>query len=307
MHQKGLLLNNFQRLLGNYKVHTNNEAEFNCPFCQHHKKKLNINLENQKWHCWVCNAKGRKFIHLLRKINAQEDIIREILENINEYQNYRKDKTKNTNYNVSLPKCFKPLWKKHSNIIYKHAIKYLDKRNIGLKDIIRYGIGYCSDGGYENRVIIPSYDCNGKLNYFIARDIFPNSKFKYKNPNISKDTIIFELFINWNKPIILCEGIFDAIAVKRNAIPLLGKFPSKALVKKVIQNQVKEVYIALDDDAKSDSIRLSSLLMDYGIKTHRISLKEKDPSEMGFKEFWKLLDNTNEYSFSQSIRDRLND
>ena len=124
---------------------------------------------------------------------------------------------------------------------------------------------------------------------------------------MSKDTIIFELFINWKKPIILCEGVFDSIAIKRNAIPLLGKFPSRTLVKKVIQNQIEEVYIALDDDAKSDSIRLSGFLMNYGIKTHRISLKEKDPSEMGFKEFWKLLDNTREYSFSQSIKDRLYD
>jgi DNA primase len=306
MHQKGLLLNNFQRLLGNYHEYKKDIA-FLCPFCHHHKKKLNINLENQKWHCWVCNAKGRKFIHLLRKINAPQDIINEILKAVGEYKNYNDDKEEKTKYDVSLPKCFKPLWKEYDCIIYKHAIRYLNKRNIEKRDIIRYGIGYCADGGYENRIIIPSYDENGMINYFIARDIFPNSKLKYKNPNMSKDTIIFELFINWKKPIILCEGVFDSIAIKRNAIPLLGKFPSKTLVKKVIQNRVKEVYIALDNDAKSDSIRLSGFLMDYGIKTHRISLKDKDPSEIGFKEFWKLLNNTNEYSFSQSIKDRLYD
>ena len=306
MYQKGLLLNNFQRLLGNYREYKSDVA-FHCPFCHHHKKKLNINLENQKWHCWVCNAKGRKFIHLLRKISASQDIINEILKDIGEYKSYNNDKEEKTKYDVSLPKCFKPLWKEYDCITYKHAIRYLNKRNIEKRDIIRYGIGYCADGGYENRIIIPSYDKNGMINYFIARDIFPNSKLKYKNPNMSKDIIIFELLINWKKPIILCEGVFDSIAIKRNAIPLLGKFPSKTLVKKIIQNRVKEVYVALDDDAKSDAIKLSSFLMNYGIKIHRISLKEKDPSEMGFKEFWKLLNDTNEYSFSQSVRDRLYD
>ena len=306
MYQKGLLLNNFQKLLGDYYEHKDNVA-FYCPFCHHHKKKLNINLENQKWHCWVCNVKGRKLIHLLRKVNASQNIIDDILKNIGEYKSYNSDKDEKTKYDISLPKCFKPLWKKHDCIIYKHVIKYLDKRNINKRDIIRYGIGYCSDGGYINRVIIPSYDKFGILNYFIARDIFPNSKFKYKNPNMTKDTVIFELFINWKMPIILCEGVFDAIAIKRNVIPLLGKFPSKTLVKKIIKNKVKEVYIALDEDAKGDSIKLSKFFMDYGIKTYRIDLKEKDPSELGFEKFWKVLNGTKEYSFSQSIKDRLYD
>ena len=206
-----------------------------------------------------------------------------------------------------LPACFKPLWKEHSDFTYKHAIKYLKSRNIEHREIIRYGIGYCSDGKYKNRIIVPSYDAECKLNYFVARDLFPNSKFKYKNPKISKDTVMFELLINWKKEIILCEGIFDAIAIKRNAIPLLGKFLSKTLVKKIMQNDVKSVYIALDSDAKKDAIKLSKFFIDHGIKTYRIDMKEKDPSDLGFQNFWKLLNETKEYSFSQLIRDRLND
>ena len=306
MHQKGLLLNSFQKLLGSYHE-LKNDTAFRCPFCHHHKKKLNINLENQKWHCWVCNAKGRKFIHLLRKINAPQPIIKEILDLVGESSSYHKDKQDKTVYDVSLPEWFKPLWIQSNDITYRHTMKYLNERDIGMRDIVRYGIGYCDYGGYANRVIIPSYDSDGKLNYFVARDIFPNSKFKYKNPNISKDTVIFELFINWTKPIILCEGMFDAIAIKRNAIPLLGKFLSKTLVTRIIQNRVKEIYIALDQDAKKDSIKLSKFLMGYGIETYRIDLKEKDPSGLGFREFWKLLNSTTEYSFSQSIKDTLYD
>ena len=72
-------------------------------------------------------------------------------------------------------------------------------------------------------VIIPSYDENGELNYFISRSFEKDAFIKYRNPDCSRDIIAFELFINWSSPLILCEGAFDALAIKRNAIPLLGK------------------------------------------------------------------------------------
>ena len=89
------------------------------------------------------------------------------------------DKEEKTN-DVSLPKCYKPLYIKSEDPIYKNAIYYLKQRRINAQDILRYSIGYCDSGPYENRIIVPSYDKDGKLNYYIARDIFPNSRMKYK-------------------------------------------------------------------------------------------------------------------------------
>ena len=136
--------------------------------------------------------------------------------------------------------------------------------------------------------------------------MFPNSKFKYKNPPMSKDTVCFEMFINWNEPIVLCEGVFDAISIRRNVIPLLGKFPSKTLVKRLVEKKVKKIYVALDEDAKKDAIKLSKFLMDYGIQTYMLNLKEKDPSELGFSNFWKIIKNSKQSKFSDIIRERLN-
>ena len=166
-------------------------------------------------------------------------------------------------------------------------------------------MGYCSSGGYSNRIIIPSYDADGKLNYFMARDMFPNSKFKYKNPPMSKDTVCFELFINWKEPIVLVEGIFDAIAVRNNVIPLFGKFPSKTLVMRLTEKKVKTVYVALDEDAKKDAIKLSKFLMDYGISTYLLEMNDKDPSELGFTKFWDIVKNTKQSKFSDIIKGRL--
>jgi len=282
----------------------NGEQAFYCPFCNHHKKKLQINIETQKWHCWVCNEGGHKIGILLRKINAPKSLIKEVLELVNEYVSYEKDQEE-VKHNVSLPREYKPLWEKSEDPIYKNAMFYLKKRNIGTKEILRYSIGYCTSGPYSNRIIIPSYDCDGKLNYFLARDIFPDSKFKYKNPPMSKDTVALELFINWNEPIVFCEGIFDAIAIRNNAIPLLGKFPSKSLVMKMIEKKVKTIYVALDEDAKKDAVKLSKFLMDNGITTYLLKMKDKDPSELGFKDFWDLVNRTTQTKFSDIIKGKL--
>jgi len=291
-------------LMKSYQM-KNGEHAFHCPFCNHHKKKLQVNLETQKWHCWVCNKGGHKIGILLRKLNAPKQIISEVLKILGDYKGTRHEKDEVTEYNVSLPQCYIPLWKKSEDPIYRNAIHYLKGRGIGSMDILRYSMGYCPSGGYSNRVIIPSYDADGKLNYFIARDMFPNSKFKYKNPPMSKDTVGFELFINWNEPIVLVEGVFDAIAVRNNVIPLLGKFPSKTLVMRLVEKQVKQVYVALDTDAKKDSIKLVKFLMDSGIKTYLLEMKDKDPSELGFKRFWKIVQEAKPFKFSDVVKGRL--
>ena len=291
-------------LMKSYQM-KNGEQAFHCPFCNHYKKKLQVNIETQKWHCWVCNIGGHKIGILLRKLNAPKQIISEVLKILGDYRGVSKDKEEVTEYNVSLPQHYQPLWKKSDDPIYKNAIHYLKSRGIGSMDILRYSIGYCPSGRYSNRIIIPSYDEAGRLNYFLARDIFPNSKFKYKNPPMSKDTVCFELFINWNEPIILCEGAFDAITIRNNVIPLLGKFPSKTLVTRLVEKQVKQVYVALDEDAKKDAIKLSKFLMDYGIDTYLLNMKDKDPSELGFTKFWDIVKNTKQSSFSDIIKGRL--
>ena len=143
------------------------------------------------------------------------------------------------------------------------------------------------------------------LNYFIARSIFDGGM-KYKNPPVSKDVIGFELFINWDEPIILCEGVFDAIAVKRNAIPLFGKTIPKTLMKKIFEKRVSKIYILLDNDAYWDSIKMTDVLMRNGIDVKMVRMKDKDPSDMGFRKVTHLIKDSQTTSFSDLIRMKLN-
>ena len=105
---------------------------------------------------------------------------------------------------------------------------------------MKHNIGFCDEGQYSNRIIIPSYDSDGQLNFSVGRDFY-NSKMKYKNSPTPKDVIGFDLFVNWDEPIILCEGVFDAIAIKRNAIPLFGKTIQSKLEKEIYKQGVKKI------------------------------------------------------------------
>ena len=135
------LLTILEKVLGKSYQLKNGENAFYCPFCHHHKKKMQVNLETQKWHCWVCNKGGYKIGILLRKLNAPREIIKEVLKHLDEYVSYSKDKEEVTQYEVSLPKHYKPLWMKTNDPLYRNALMYLKRRGIGVIEILRYSIG----------------------------------------------------------------------------------------------------------------------------------------------------------------------
>jgi len=159
---------------------------------------------------------------------------------------------------------------------------------------------------YSRRVIIPSYDLNGQLNYFISRSYYTEEKMKYKHPPISKNIIAFESQINWNEPIILCEGVFDAITIKRNAIPLLGKFPSKQLVEKIFMSGVSDIVISLDNDAINEALKAAEYFRKQGINVKMMYLRDKDASDMGYEKFYEELTKTKEFSSEELLLNKIN-
>lgn len=208
------------------------------------------------------------------------------------------------NTDLHLPPGYKPLWIPTQSIHYLNAIKYLKNRDITGYDIIRYQMGYTMEGSYAGRIIIPSYDSDNKLNYFLARSFY-ESGLKYKNPPVSKNVIVFENQINWSLPLVLVEGVFDAIAVRRNSIPLLGKFVPRKLLKAMIKNKVKEVYVALDDDAITEAREIERKLSAHGIDVKLVNLDKKDPSELGFKDTWDCIEKAERSTFKDYIGGRL--
>jgi len=295
-------------VLGSGKPTSKGNRAYHCPECKHHKLKLEVNLDEssshfQSYQCWVCSFKGKKLTTLFKKIEAESDKVNELRFLIK--SSPKDNRQEITLKRVSLPTEFISLLNPPSNLTAKQAIHYLNKRGISKIDILKYNIGYCEFGVYSNMIILPSYDSNGNLNYFTSRSFNKNSKIKYKNPDVSRDIIGLELFINWNVPLVLCEGIFDAIAIKRNAIPLLGKNIQPELMKKIINSSVEKIYIALDKDAIKQALNFCETLMNEGKEVYLVDINEKDPSDMGFEKFTNLIQKTLPLTFSNLIKNKL--
>lgn len=306
-------------------IYKNDDVAFHCPVCNlpTHKKKLIINLnENHKkfgyWRCWNCKDShgmhGRNLIKLFHKIKASRQQIGELY-NILDVNIILKN---NVDYVEKIDTLVKPILSLPPEFIsitnfqdtneYKKAVDFLLGRGITRNDIIKYNIGYCETGKYARRIIIPSYNTNGELNYFVARTYDDNIRPKYKNPPIatSDDVIFFDMHINWNMPILLCEGVFDAIAAKRNAIPILGNSIYGALWKKIIFEDVKEIVLALDMDMVKTSLHYIEKFINEGIHVKFIMMGKKDPSELGFSEFIKLYNKSKPLDFGMLVQMKLN-
>ena len=290
-----LLVTLVNSVLGSGKSTARNNYAYHCPFCHHHKPKLEVNLtENREgknpWHCWACDVRGTTIYSLFKQIKVDSNKYGELKSLVKTSKSIKETQVVSS---VSLPNEFISLSTGDLNdISARHARAYLKSRNISKYDIIKYNIGYCKSGLYNNMIIIPTYKKEGQLNYFTARSFEKEPYIKYRNPSASRDIIPNEHLINWNIPIVLCEGLFDAIAIKRNAIPLLGKNIQSSLMKKIVTSVVDKIYIALDRDAIKQALKFCEKLMAEGKEVYLVDLQDKDPSEMGFKNFTKLIQKT---------------
>jgi len=277
--------------LGKGKIISKGDVAYYCPICKHKNAKLMVNVKSGNYNCFTCHPKttGKSPVSLLKKIGSPSEAIIEMKGYfVNDTTLIKAEEEVKL---VHLPKEFINLIDTSDTCLEKRqAVTYLKKRGVSSIDIVKYNIGYCKTGRYRNKVIIPSYNSNGRLNYFIARSFEKEPKLKIDSPECKKSELIgFEYYINWNTPVILCEGIFDAMAIKRNAIPLFGKTISKALMIKLLQSDVETVYLALDDDAIRESIDHAQKLLDLGKEVYIIKLEGKDPSELGFENMISCL------------------
>ena len=301
------LLGSIENILGKSHKRARDNHAFHCPFCNHHKPKLEIDMHTNEegknfWECWVCQTKGQTIRSLLYQLKTPKDQASEILKYLpkGSFIEYKGLSI------IELPKEYQPLYNSSPTSVIANLVKkYLYERRLTDNDFIKYRIGYCTSGDYGGRVVIPSYSESNLLNFFVARS-YDGSYFKYKNPEASKDIVFFENLINWNQPIILCEGVFDAIAIKRNAIPILGKSIPTSLYKKIITNKVKDIYIALDTDAKDRALQIGEKFLNQGKRVFIVNLEDKDPSEMGFKAFTEHIQTAQELDISSLMMHKLN-
>ena len=197
------------------------------------------------------------------KLDGREDITKfdDIFSEHNEVEEIQR---------IDLPKEFITLTGHHRAMATTPALNYLQNRGVTKQDILHWKIGCCMSGDYNNRVVIPSFDEDGYVNYFVART-FNGSWRKYLNPPASKDIIFNELYLDFDKDLVIVEGIFDAIIAGPNSVPILGSTlrENSKLFQQIVKNDTP-VYIGLDVDAERKTKKIIKDLLNYGIEVYKI-------------------------------------
>jgi DNA primase len=246
-------------VLGDHGLHYPNRGQisFNCPVCDEGRNKhnLEINYIDNVYKCWACGdiegthgSLGKLFD---KYSNKKQKKLFQVL------RPETREKKERVRKALKLPDHFTKFSESHPVYpVRKAAINYLHSRGISDLMIEKYQIGFCDQGDHAGRIVIPSFNSKGELNYYVARSWYPFTKAKYKNPEAEKEKIIFwESLIDWNQDIHLVEGVFDGLFLN-NSIPMLGKHMSELLFETIYKNAKKDVIICLDGDAFKDGVKL---------------------------------------------------
>ena len=292
--QKFIILSVLKNFLGEPKSSVNAETkvqwEFNCQSdtCRgDNKYNLAFNSDRNVFKCWKCKESG--VVHKLAyRYGSKDDYskLKLVLPSINSNQaNVFRRKVANHNLTTCpLPEGFIPLNKAIKSTMHSLAYNYAtEKRMLSRDDIDKFGIGYTEIGAYKNRLIIPSFNQNGDVNYFEARTFLKGNKLSYYKPdkkvfpkqNVPEkyDIIFNEYNINWDLPIYLVEGVFDMFRIP-NSISMIGKTPSWLLLSQLIEHDAR-VVICLDEDAIKDGIEIYEKLNSVGLDVYFIDLSNK--------------------------------
>jgi DNA primase len=259
MDENEALVELLEEVLGDHGLHYPNRGQisFNCPVCDDDRNKhnLEVNYIDNVFKCWSCGDSEGTHGPLGKLFDKYGNKKHKKLYNVLKPETVvKRERPKKT---LKLPDSF-TLFKDSSPVypVRRQAMNYLKSRGITDEMIERYGIGFCDKGDHSGRIVVPSYNKNGELNYYIARSWNPMSRAKYKNPEAEKDKIIFwENLIDWNKDIFLVEGAFDGLFLE-NSIPMLGKHMSELLFETLYMKAKGNITICLDADAIKNAIKL---------------------------------------------------
>ena len=256
-------------VLGEQRSHNEHKFQvaYDCPTCSYEirglghtdgKGNLEVNYRLGVYKCWACSethdTHGSIF-KLLKKFGTPRHLKEYLLMKPDEMGEYKRQYKK-----VRLPKEFIAFTNARNGMKltphFKKAYNYIRKeRHVSDEIIYKYNIGFCYEGEYANRIIIPSYNEYDEVNYFVGRSYLTKPFQKYKNPEAEKEIIIFnERLIDWTKPIYLVEGPIDTLFLP-NSIAMLGKKMSDLLFDTLYEKAV-EIIIVLDGDAYNDAIKL---------------------------------------------------
>ena len=238
------------------------QISFDCPVCAAEKGlengdgkgNLEINYSRHVYKCWACGetlGTHGPLGKLFDKFGTKKQ--KKVYELIKPEELKQEEKKKVW---LRLPEGYTTFEDSNPRFIpHIEAYKYLVSRGITDEIIKKYKIGYTVKGDFAYRIIVPSFNSEGQLNYYVARAWTPK-KMKYKNPSVPKDEIIFnEGLIDWDKDIYLVEGAFDSFFLD-NPLVMLGKKMSRLIFENLYLRANANIIVCCDGDAWDDGVKI---------------------------------------------------
>jgi len=289
-----------------------------CPICkekngiQYEKKKLVIRTTDFALHCWVCGYKSKNLFKLI--LNYKRSFL-------DEYQQKFYKKTSYSEYvgstfhdkiesailknNIIEKRAIidlrgfqllsKSLSSKKQIKVANEALNYLlNQRKLTEEQIFSNSFGLFFDFTspkekfkFENRVIIPSFNSNFEIDFYIGRSFMKNDRrSKYNNTPNNNQIIFNELFLNHSlNEYTLVEGPFDYICSPfKNTIPIFGSTITKnsKIFEMIFKNKPKLLRIALDKNEvkKREQIaKTFSVLIDFGTEIKILDIKHESAKD----------------------------
>lgn len=288
-----------------------------CPFCQNPNKrklKLSIHLEKCFYHCWICDKKGSNITYLVKKINTNYVTEAEALFETKSKKafNLFEDQSKEEEINVDLPPEFMFLAESfnHINPDVKAVLKYAINRGVNKHKLWMLRLGVSLNPDFSRMLILPSYDKDGKLNFYTGRkiDVDTKNSYKYKNALVPKKNIIFnELNLDFSLPLTIVEGPLDLIKTNDNATCLLGSSLTEGmkLFHEIVRNKT-DVILALDDDAYDKAIKIAKNLSEYDINVKILNTSiAEDVGDMTSSQFKQVYQEAKEISETDMLLNKI--
>jgi hypothetical protein len=305
-------VNFYESLFGRGRLSGNGKNfDVRCPICASSdptKKKLAIRTSDDANHCWTCGWKSRSLLPLLRKYCTQDQVecYKQQLGIYNDFVFVEEEEEKK----IELPKdfCLLTLGNVRDPDV-KALWRYVNDRGLDEKDAWYFKFGFSNEQRWKRRILMPSFDKLGRLNYFVARAIDSNRKPKYDNPDVDKNPIVFnEINIDWSKRIVLCEGPFDLVKCPENSTAMLGSDLDERheLFNKILFHNTP-VALALDGDMWNTKMpKIVKKLQEYGIDVIVVDVRAwGDPGNMTKEQFRVALLSASTYGWNDLFFNKL--
>jgi hypothetical protein len=249
---------------------TGNWTRAHCPFCLLTKgtpdrnRSLGVH-DSGHYHCFRCETKG----YLGRKLDPNFDLLSEL-------------KAQEKKVTFDPPEGYIPIYKEPglSSLTTLAPRKYLISRGIGEK-IWKYAkIGVTFQGYFRRRIIVPVRDEHDLWVGFVSRIWDKSGRRKYNYPKGMKRDVFYDdklLYEDTDKPLLIVEGVFDALPYAGVAMACFGK-PTKNHIEK-LKLAKRPIVMCLDGDAWKESYMISQRLRFHGVNASFLRLPPgEDPN-----------------------------